>query len=366
MWMMIFLLLVFILLLLPLLPAINELYAPTDDEPLRVVQEYDINIKHFATGLTAYLQKNIEHIFLPNSTPGDAFREGTLRDGTKFQSPGKDGLLRFSTEEKSHQSINQLIVSAYPLNLPENMLYEAEVYSHSTLTMGAHSKARALLAEGDIELAEGCTVLRWAHSNQSLHVNKDFNLFGRASADKDIIIHGKGHFERLTALIIQIGTVKLPMIQPGRTHKPILLEDIAKIRNQFEKRWLVSGKLKMPSDSFFAGDIVATKSVNIGSQCHIIGSIKSNGKMIIGSGSKIEGSIVSSGDIFIESGCHITGQIIAEGNVVMESDTIIGDAAAPSTVNAQNIQINGSALIYGTVWAEKSATVSITSPKVLV
>ena len=58
----VFLALTFLLFIIPLLPSLIELQMATDTRPLKVIQEYDSNIRHFAVGFRSYIEKNFAGI----------------------------------------------------------------------------------------------------------------------------------------------------------------------------------------------------------------------------------------------------------------------------------------------------------------
>ena len=349
MWLIIFILIVFFLFLLPLLPSLKELVSATDVAPLKVVQEYDADIKFFANGFKSYLQKNFGDFF------GAAivdFREGTLKDGTNFQIIEQNGAVRLSKSENYKRIINKIIVSAASLQLTGKMFYEKEIYSQHSVNAEKSSKFRALMAEENIWLGNDCSVLRWVHSNSSLVVGKNCKLFGRASADEAIFIEKNSHFQRLHANKIHFGEEVVIPQNAGNVNK-IVLEKLPNVKERYKRRWIVDGDAEVPSNNVFDGDIVATKDVKIGSYAHIIGSLKSNADMYIAMGVRIDGSIVSAGKIFIEAGCQIKGAVLAEEVITIKEGNVIGAEQTFTTVTAPYIYISGGTVVFGTVWADE-------------
>ena len=353
MWLIIFILIVFFLLLLPLLPSLVELIYATDVAPLKVVQEYDADVKFFANGFKSYLQKNFGDFFEAAIVD---FREGTLKDGTNFQIIEQNGGVRFNKIDLYKRTINKLIISAGSLQLTSKLFYEKEIYSKHSVNAEDFSKFRALMSEENIWLGNECSILRWVHSNSSLVVGKNCKLFGRASADEAIFLGSNSNFQRLHANKIHFGEAVVIPQNSGNINK-IVLEKLPNVKDRYKRRWIVDGDAEIPENNVFDGDIVATKDVKIGSYSHIMGSLKSNADMYIAMGAHIDGSVVSAGKIFIEAACQIKGTVLAEELITMKEGNVIGAENSLTTVTAPYINISGGTVVFGTVWADESGQV---------
>ena len=334
----------------PLIPALAELIWPTDNEPLRVVQEYDRNIRHFAQGFREYIHKNFSQLL---QEPG---KEGTLADGTRFRTAGKDGVI-FSGDP---ETIPFLVLSNGPLQLPDGYFFQSEIYSRQSIVSGQHNSFRAMLAEEDITLQDYSTVLRWVHAGKQLRLGTGCTLFGRASADSGIVLGDECVFERISAPIIEFGSyskqeVDVARAQGART--PMVT--FPRVREQFGRRWLLQGALDFPAQHFFDGDIVAGKAMNIGAYSHIKGSIKSNADGHIGAHVVLEGSAVSANSLYIGPGCMIAGPVIAEETISIAAGTIVGSPGRLTSITAPRIIIEPGAMVYGTIWAVEEGLVRV-------
>ncbi len=355
MWIAIFLIIALCLFLLPLVPGLREMAHATDAQPLQVVRTYDTDITHFAIKFKAWLEKNFGDFLATQNNPALENAEGTLQDKTAYQIIGKDSSPTFSREEIYNTSTQKLILSAFPLRLTESMLFEGEVYGADVIHTATHSQFRALLAEGDIHLGEGCTVLRWIHSHGSISAGVGCRLFGRASADKLITLSGGCQFERLNAATILFGK-KTPAVSQA-TVSLTPLAGLPNVKDQFQRRWLIDGDLEIPAYCSFDGDIVASHSIRIGLGSRLIGNLKSNQDMVLADGVHIDGTIVSSGDIHIGADCRVTGAVISEKTIWVCAGSIIGTQALPTTMTSLNMHIACGVTAHGTVWADDSASV---------
>lgn len=355
MWFSIFLLLTFSLFLLPLLPSVIELWHPTDTKPLQVIQAYDTKVTHFAISFNTWLRKNFSTFFVSNDQQIAVNSEGTLKDTTPFQIVGHEGIPSYSSEEIKNNATQKLIISASPLQLMEQMFFEREVYSSSWIKTTRQSQFRAMLADGNIWLSEGCTVLRWVHSNRSLYASKGCRLYGRASADARITVSEHCNFERLNASIIRFGDV-LQNIKHD-TIQLAILEELPNLKDIYKESYRIDGDLTIPDKRYFQGDIIADGNVSIGAGSRIKGNVKSNKDMYLSNKVRIDGSIVSAGNIYMESGCRVKGPIIAEDTILIKEGCIIGASSLPTTITAPKILITSGVVAYGSVWATEVASV---------
>lgn len=335
---------------MPLLPALAELIWPTDSQPLRVVQEHDRNIRHFAQGFRQYVNTSLSHLL---SEPG---REGTLADGSRFRTASAEGAI-FPADPAT---IPFLLVSGFPLNLPDGYFFESEVYSRHTISSGQHNTFRAVLSEEDIHLQDFSAVLRWIHAGRHLKVGTGCTLYGRASADNSITLSDECTFERISAPLIEVSAYQKQDVDIARAQAPrTLFESFPRVREQFGRRWLLKGSLDFPAQHFFDGDIVAGSAMNIGAYGHIKGSVKSNADMHIGAHVCIEGSTVSAKSLYIGPGCIISGPVIAEEVVLIAAGTIVGSPGRLTSITAPRIIIEPGAMVYGTMWATEEGLVRV-------
>jgi predicted acyltransferase (DUF342 family) len=194
------------------------------------------------------------------------------------------------------------------------------------------------------------------HSGDTLYVGSGSHLYGRASAEENIVIANNGTFERLNAKKIIIGD-DFAESQMVRNAPQTVIKEIPNAKNVFERRWLIEGDVVIQAHSIFDGDIVATQSVVIGAGATITGSIKSNKDMQLGAGVHVQGALVSAASIHMEKGCKVAGPVIAEETVLIETGCVIGTELEETTVNAPQIHVINNAVVYGTVWADEEGSV---------
>jgi|GEM_PF-851135 len=348
MWLAVFICLLLFLIALPLLPGILELKKPSDASPLKVTQDYDINVKHFAFGFRNYIKSNslVMSLFEENNLTS----EGILEDKSQFIVLDDKANFMLTKSELKKNIVNRLVIAKGNVILSDNMRFEAEIYANADLTGGIANNIRAALAEGYMIIKEKTTVFRWIHSGNNMEIGKNCNLFGRASCDTEMLITGNCRFERLHAkeiIFARRGNIETFDIESRNLN---VIDSLPNIKEHFERRLLIKGDVNIPDNSIFDGDLVATGVITLGKNSVIRGSIKSNAELTLQEGSAVIGSVVSAGDLSTLDACRIMGVVIAEGDISIGTNNIIGSLESPVTVSSMNNAIIYSGtVIFGTI-----------------
>ena len=197
MFFLLLLLLTALVFVLPFVPALLELRRGTDAAPLRVVREYDRDIRHFARGFRSYVVAQFPD--LVTTAPGAGSSVGTLPDGTPYIFVNSVRAPLLTYRERSEGTVRKLVLAHTPLELPGGLTLLLELYAGQDLMGGKANVYRGLLGERDIYLDSGSVVLRWVHAGGSLRVECDGTLYGRTSAEQLISLGTGCRFERMYA-----------------------------------------------------------------------------------------------------------------------------------------------------------------------
>lgn len=341
-----------VLFLLPLLPALGEWRLRRDAQPLKVVREYDGNIKHFANRFRQFLGEQFAELAQANGQSSVA-RSGRLATGDSYQLVGADGKPAIGERERAAETIDQLVLGTAALELGQGMLYEKEVFAAGAIRTGNGNSFRALLARGDITLGEQCDVLRWAHSDASFTAQRRARLFGRVSANQQLLLHGETRFGRMHAPTIRFGEAgPAPQPQPQPLTRSVL-ERPARLLDDAAGRWLAGGDLALPDASFHQGSLVARGGMIVGAHSLVEGSIKCHGDLHVQDGVRIDGAVVCGGNMTVGAGCVISGPLVCEKTIEIGPGTVLGSVAVETTVTAVEIRVHEGAVAHGTVWARE-------------
>lgn len=359
MWHILFFCSLVLLFTLPMVPALIEWRRKKDAAPLKVVREYDGSITHFANRFRDFLHNQIRPRLSGMEGRNEAVA-GLLENGTPYQLVGVTGIPEFTSAELANKSTDKLVLGQSPLHLPDRMFFESEVYAGEGIASGNWNVFRAILADADVRLGEGCDVIRWAHGKKCLAFGARTRLFGRISADEEILVSRQSQFVRMNAPRIRFGALtsngadtSAEVINEARA---LALPD--RIIDDAAGRTLVDGNLDIPTRSFHRGSLVARKNLHVGEGSFIMGSIKSNRNLRLEKNLRIDGAIVASHNLHIGPGCLVKGPIAGEGQIVIQSGSIIGTSQHPTTITAPDIRIEEGVIVHGTVWAREKGYVA--------
>lgn len=329
-----------ILFTLPLLPALTELRLKRDAQPLNVVQQYGGEIRHFSYGFRTYIDDLLDPLL-------DCVALGTTVHGTM---PNGDQYLLLGRADDTHlvsaggkTATCQLLVAAgVDVVLPDETTFAKEVYGIGEITGGEKSVFRALLGEKGIHLGRASTVTRWVHAVGAFRAERDCDLYGRVSSDREIQLKPGCAFQRMNAPRIVLGCSDAQETDVGADTVPPSLPG---------GRRLVDEDLEIQAGEIVSANIVTRGRLHIGAGARVVGSVKSHEHIALDTGVHVEGSLISASTMHIGTDCRITGPVIAERGITIDTGTRCGSVRAPTTVSAPRIEIADGVTVFGTIWA---------------
>ena len=332
-----------------MLPAFIEWYAKTDQEPLRVVREHDTNIRHFAYSFVEQLQNfaAAEGVRLDaQATPLDL----TWQDEESISFIGQRALPQLSPREIRERLVQRVIVGTHHMQLPDNMVFEREVYCHGDFASGSAVAFRALYAAGDVALGKENVVVRWLHGVGGIAIGEGSRIFGRCSADGKISLAANCEFERLNAPLIEIlpaaaTTQTLEREQAGEVWEP---PKRSAAIDPFTVK--VFGDEKIAAHTLLTKNLIVKGVLEIADGAEIRGDIKAGRALHIAANTIIRGALVCRGPITLGRACVVAGPIISETDIQVSSGCDIGEPDKPTTVSAPQVELHTGVRIYGSVW----------------
>lgn len=354
-WAAVLYLLVVSLFILTLVPALRELRMRRDAKPLQVVRQHDTNIRHFAYSFRSQLQTLFAKYHIDPLRPPASF-EGFWKEDERFQFVGIGEDFQPDAAESRSGVVKRLIVGAGGLRLPDDNVFEQEVFAIGPIHCGNATTLRAIFSDADVVLGNDCSVARWIHADRKVEVASGSKVFGRCSANTKIVLQSGTQFERLSAPLIRTGhsEIAAPPMLTGRQHYEIPRSAM----ELDEHTSLVNGTIAVPERSAVTRNLIASDSVEIGSQCLVDGSLKGHRLVRLAAGCIVRGAIVSGSDIEIGPDCIIAGPLIAEGRITIASGCVVGTRALETSVSAPNVSLASGSRFSGTVWATKVGRVS--------
>lgn len=338
--------------ILPLLPALCELFRPTDVEPLTMVGRDNADIGRFARNFREYLRNQLDPLVSEPDARGE--QTGKLPDNTPFMR-----LARLPNEISRTSmppgATGRLLVLDQSTVLDGGEHFRLEVWSREDFIGGPSATYRAVLGEQSVELAERTSVLRWVHSVGALVVGSNSQLYGRTSSEKEIHLGRQVGFERMGAPLIVVGG-GTPRSQPlASGGKPFQPPERSRTLGDHLR---VEQDLEVPADTVIEGNIVVAGRCWLGKGVRVNGSVKAHRELTLAEGVVITGAMVCRDSIQIGRGSWIRGPVISEEHVEVGAECCIGALEVPTTVSARTVALAGGTVICGQVMGEEGGQTS--------
>jgi cytoskeletal protein CcmA (bactofilin family) len=342
-----------VLFMLPMLPAIVELWLKRDAQPLGVVQQYGGDIRHFAHGFRNYmaeLQRQLQQCVASGTTA-----TGTLPKGDEYILLGSPDNVSCLPIRKQDLTCTVVVAAGSDILLPDRSTFIKEVFAAGEFVGGKHCVYRAVLGEKSIHLQQASKVIRWAHSVGEFRAEHGCDLYGRISSDQEIQLQSCCVFQRLNAPRISFGSSGIADMRSS-----CLVSDVVPDTRPLPgpgARALVEGGKEIRSGEVITGSIVVRGKLHIHAGARVLGSVKSNKDTIVEAGVYVQGSLISAARLHIGPGCRIGGPVVAEHGMEIRSGTECGTMRTPTTVSAPTIEVEEGVVVYGTLWARNEGRV---------
>lgn len=335
-----------LLLIIPIIPAIVELYRKSDAEPLLVIQKHAGDIRHFSEGFRKYMDE-LRPTLRKCENSGTTAR-GKLKDNAEYFVMGNSSATSLHEVRKRDGDCSTVIVACGDFEAPGISNFSKEIYVRGKFLGGNYNHYRAILGEKDIELGMYSNVMRWVHSVGTFSASYHCALSGRISSDSAIKLERKCTFLRLNAPRIELGTVEAETKLPNDFSASDLPQGSAAL-----KRHLYDQDFEIQAGQIFHGNIVTRGKLRVHRGARIFGSIKSNKQMILEEEVLVAGSVISSDQLLIGPRCCIYGPVIAEHALTVDSGTRLGTPAKLTTVSSPKISAKEGVVIFGSLWARE-------------
>lgn len=295
--------------LLPLLPALRELYSRSDADALA--------IDPLDNGRTDYAaQRMAEQLDLLEAMPRVA--QWRLDDQGRLMVPRGQGRLMAKTMQP--------------------------------VVIGFRSQLRALVSSDMVELQANSSVQRVLHA-KSIHCLGPVQLAQLTSAERHIVLAPGTRFLRLSAACIFTWPLKRSL------HFPLPDLGTGMPLTELQKRH--EGDLRIAAGSVVQGGLVVTGHLWLEEMAIVVGHIKVHGNANLAKGACVQGALFVMGDLQAKGSNYIEGPLCAGKRLLLGPNSQIGSKQCPSSVSAWTIALHASVRVYGSVAAVRSGQVML-------
>ena len=332
---------------LPLVPALRELFRPTDVEPLTMVGRDNADIARFARNFRDYLQGQLAALDAAVDARGE--QTGKFPDNTPFMR-----LARLPNEISRTSmppgAASRLLVLDQSTVLDGGEQFRLEVWSREDFIGGPGATYRAILGEQNVELAEESVILRWVHSVGPLVVGPRSSLYGRTSSDKEVHLASGVTFDRIGAPRVVVGSGVPREEPPAAGGKAFQVPERSR---RLGDHLRVEQDLQVPADTVIEGNLVVAGRCWLGKGVRVNGSLKVHRELTLAEGVVVTGAMVCRSLIRVGAGGWVRGPIISEEHLEIGTGTSIGSPSQPTTVSARTITLAQGTAVCGQIMGEE-------------
>lgn len=361
--------------LLPVVPALRELWRPTDAEPLDAVGQDAGDLTVFADGFRDYMTRALpgsgETETHAGTYPGahSGAHSGALADGTPFLQLADDAA-PLAGVRRADGTVPCVVITTRPLVLGGGDTFLLECHARDALRGGEGNTYRALLGERDVTLGAGSVVLRWVHAAGDLRLGNECVLYGRASSGRRLVMAPGVSFrrlraERVAAVAFDESSETLEVSLTERLSDPPPLPPVVNATARLpatarrEKGYTrVAGDLTVPPGGALLGAFVIAGRLTVGDGARIGGNVKVHGECVLGDDAVVDGAVVSRRSIVLGACAHVHGPVVAERDVSLGEGSWVGSPTEPASVAGDVVVLRHGAQVYGAVSARSEGRVA--------
>ncbi len=336
------------LLVLPVTPALYELWKRNDAAPLPT-SRHDGRIANFAEALRLRLE--------PLRPQLDRCR--AERETSRTSIEGMEVLLvgcnvdDFNFDSRLTEGIDTVMFSG-AAQVPAGSMVDADIYADGTLRIGEGGTIRAARSGAHILLEKESVVLRWLHADGSIHLCQGSTAYGRLSAAQSIRLERECGFQHMHApqiLTLGIDQGSDDSSLPSHICPTDSASDLGDILTTSLPRLRIQGDYVLPAGENLHANVIVTGELRIASGARLFGSAKSYKDAVLEEGACVHGSIVCGETIRLGPRSFVTGPVMAEGDVVIGRGSQVGAPDALTTISSCGAEIAIGCQLHGTVWA---------------
>ena len=293
--------------LIPLYPALRELYSRSDAGALE--------IDHLDNGRTDYAAlRMLDQLPLLEEMP--------------------------RSEQWQRDDRGQIVIPRGQTRL--------EARTMQSVVLGFRAQVKALVSNETVELQANSMVLHVLHA-QNIHCLGPVHLARLSSAARNIVLSPGSRFQRMSAACIFTWPLKRSLGFP--------LDSLGEGMPLTALQQRHYGDLHIPAGTMVQGGLVVTGNLWIEDMAVVTGHVKVHGNVTLATGACVKGALFALGDIHTLGSNYIEGPLCAGKHLQLGPNSQIGSKQVPCSVSAWSIALLASVRVYGSMSAVRSGQV---------
>ncbi|MBU1072135.1 polymer-forming cytoskeletal protein [bacterium] len=330
-----------LLILLPFVPGLIEVYWPRDRYPLSVNTGYTKDPRFFGRSARGLLAGALDvDGVAPGSHEVVLSKAETVEVRDDFEIPAGAGQAA-------------VLVARGELAVGAGAACERELFSRGGARVGAGATLRTLACDADVELAEGVVVRRWLDADGDVTVGPGCILGVSAAAGGSLTLADGVVFSRLYGS--PVATTGAPGLgdggEPGARvvpdRSPPYL-DVDEIRTIEDLAHVHRNDLTVSPGDEFQRPLVVKGDLTIAAGAVLAYTARVYGTLRLERGAAIWGDVFAEGDVILAEGAAVHGNVFSQAAVSLASGAHVGVPGARKTlIGKKDIRLGAGVAVHG-------------------
>jgi len=306
---------VFIMMVIPMVPVIQAVWDKNEYSPLPVNLAYTKDPRAIVKYFNQYFY--------------ESFGDTTLNPGKilKSQRLGKLEVIEAPLKKKVYKEMVYIVGKT---TIPEGVKFEKGVVSDEELIFGEGCYSRVIRTTNKVTLGEKNCITRWIDSEGILVVgsNSHINIASSLSVihlTTGVSFHRLYGYPILTSHTFSFNK-NLQAVRKEHLDEAKIDENLLYI---FDKQYRINAADTRFRSIVTQGDLILETGVKL------FGNVKANGDVILKENCFVDGNIIAEGSIKIGKNCFVSGDLFSRNTITIDSYTQIGTQEHSKSVVAK-------------------------------
>ncbi len=341
-----FVVLFFLLLAVPLIPAWLEVFFPKDNQPLFIDLTYIRDPRFFDKQFLGELQPYLNEL--------KKLRNNEL----KFR--GKTPIEYFNfLDKKDTKTVSSLLVINGNLTSTGRCSFQQPIYIKGKAEIGEQTELNILIVHGDVSIGKNSVIKGWLSSYGEIRVGGGVALTNRVVGDKSLSLAKGCTFNSLYAMPIATYEAEFVSRKPATVSVVAQPAKTDSMHRVSDFHWYGTQKfVTVPPFSTINNSLIVKSDLILHRGTVINGSVKCYGNLILERDVTVNGEVISEKDIEIGENCIVSENVFSQANIRIQGGSRIGAPGLyKSAIGKKGVWLGKNVIIYGYVMTAGKGTV---------
>ena len=335
-----------LLILLPFVPGLVEVYWSRDVYPLPVDTGYVRDPRYLGRSLRRIMRRALDG------------RE-TVDGEHRVRMSREETVTVFQRCELADGADTDLVFYVRgDLRAGRRVTCRRDGWVRGDASIGAGSRLRALACDGNVELGEGTVVTRWVDAEGDLRAGRDCSLGVLAAAGGALRLDDGCRFRRLAGYPVVTGNgepAAAPPPPPPLERPVIEAEEIVTVEDM--THW-TRGDRTVAAGETLRRPLVVKGELTCAPGAVLPFAAAADGRLVLGAGAVAHGDLFCEGPVEVGEGAVVLGNVFSQDTVRLAAGARVGTAGAPkSVIGKKGVLLGDGVTVHGYVQTDGAGEV---------